>query len=190
MKLTRKEVESWPALGPMNLDKARVVGVFDELEAEHAKVARLRSALEYVWGELAAATPEDKARYFTARDRAFAALADTAPDAPPVASELDAAHARIAELEEARVYLLGRLAPWRDWACSACDDQRKPYECASEILKPGFLCVQHRSGAEPTRGIGPEAVAKVRACLEEAVGETQRDAALLEEAFALLPEPR
>lgn len=62
-----------------NLDAA--LDLADELRREKAKVARLREALEYVWGELEATTTHaDIARYFTAQNKARAALADTAPE--------------------------------------------------------------------------------------------------------------
>lgn len=44
--LTREEVATWPPLGPMNLDPARVLALLDERDAACADAARLREAFE------------------------------------------------------------------------------------------------------------------------------------------------
>lgn len=36
--LTRREVEAWPELGPMNLDKRRVLALIDRAEQAEAQV--------------------------------------------------------------------------------------------------------------------------------------------------------
>lgn len=141
------------------------------LEAERAKVAQLREAArchtcgkqatcvgvyegrepaEFGCDDCCGHGNEDGWREHFADD---AALAETAPDAPPVASELDAAHARIAELTEA-------LRTARKVVAA-------PHPSALYTL--GVLTQVDAALASTTpRGIGPEAVAKVREALMEA----------------------
>ncbi len=44
--LTRAEVEAWPPLGPMSIDKARVLALFDRLEPLEAAFAAATPSLE------------------------------------------------------------------------------------------------------------------------------------------------
>lgn len=134
-----------------------VEAIQDTPSAERAKAARLREALVKVEGDINWMLNEGRFLSPWTFEYIDKALADTAPDAPPVASELEAAHARIAELTEALEGLRhhddsGPLAEFCDRAAALC----------------GVASVAPALTSTTPRGIGPEAVAKVREALMEA----------------------